>query len=534
MPGVRSPIMRTYRGIVATAAAVTALALTGAAPGDDAVRRHQAALLDPQAREGTATTTSHHDHHQPGVEPGPLPELQGGRWERLPGFEAFNSAHAVAGPHGVTLLIAGSGNSRGDFAAGRFQTMLIRADGSRAMIPTPADLFCAGHILLPSKPGEDVRALVVGGTAQYDPVFHGLRTKYAFNFTTEAYEPLTPMEVARWYPTLTRMWDGRTVIVGGLDDAGWNTPVVEVADRAGGTSRVPGERSWPLYPDISQGPDGRLFYSGVGLSVDGSVQPGLWSPFAQTFTPVPGLPDADRRGAAAACYTGDVRDFRRLVVGGGWPATASTAWVDLDAAHPAYHPGPDLPAAKSYAQCVNLPDGTVLQVGGGTSNTVAGAVREGSTLAGVDGAWHPVNPLPDGEHRLYHSMLILRDSGCLLSTTSNPDDDRSYSVLQFCPPYALDRNRPVLTSAPDWMGYGGTYRVAARSPVGARLVSVSLVAATSPTHSTDPNQRFAALPVVNGRIKLPVWRSAFPPGWYRLWARDTAGRVSPGRWVSVG
>ena len=61
---------------------------------------------------------------------------------------------------------------------------------------------------------------------------------YAFNFVTERYERLTPMEVGRWYPTLVTTVNGATLITGGLDEFGALTGTTEVFDHRTNTHRM--------------------------------------------------------------------------------------------------------------------------------------------------------------------------------------------------------------------------------------------------------------------------------------------------------
>ena len=60
--------------------------------------------------------------------------------------------------------MAGSGNNQTYFNAGTFKTLLLNPVTMREkLIPTPWDLFCAGHIELP-----DGNILLAGGTARYE------------------------------------------------------------------------------------------------------------------------------------------------------------------------------------------------------------------------------------------------------------------------------------------------------------------------------------------------------------------------------
>ena len=120
----------------------------------------------------------------------------GGRWAYAPQLPSgFNPVHMVVG-RGKILVVAGSGNDLEKFAEGTFKSYVCNAVlGSCRKVDTPVDLFCAGHVLLP-----DGRALVGGGTLALKPN-KGAKYLYAFDFVSERYQRLTPMEVGRWYPT---------------------------------------------------------------------------------------------------------------------------------------------------------------------------------------------------------------------------------------------------------------------------------------------------------------------------------------------
>lgn len=89
-----------------------------------------------------------------------------GRWSILnvPAESRVNAIHAALLPTGKVLIIAGSGNSSMNFAAGSFKTLLWDPKTDQfKLIPTPDDLFCAGHTFLP-----DGKLLVAGGTQRYE------------------------------------------------------------------------------------------------------------------------------------------------------------------------------------------------------------------------------------------------------------------------------------------------------------------------------------------------------------------------------
>jgi hypothetical protein len=104
----------------------------------------------------------------------PAYEAKYGLWTKLniPTQFRVNGIHATLLYNGDVLIMAGSGNDQSFFNAGTFKTLLLNpATMQMRLIPTPWDLFCAGHIELP-----DGNILVAGGTARYEnlqPVYAG-------------------------------------------------------------------------------------------------------------------------------------------------------------------------------------------------------------------------------------------------------------------------------------------------------------------------------------------------------------------------
>jgi hypothetical protein len=119
-----------------------------------------------------------------------------GRWTTCQLPDGFNPVHASVLPDGSVLLMAGSGNDPAQLAAGRFQSYIFSPTTCAATrLPTPGDLFCAGHAMLPNG-----NVLVAGGTKQYDP-FYGLRTSYEYDWVNKQFVRLPLMAGGgRWYP----------------------------------------------------------------------------------------------------------------------------------------------------------------------------------------------------------------------------------------------------------------------------------------------------------------------------------------------
>src|SRR6266567_2600743 len=96
----------------------------------------------------------------------PAYEAKYGLWAKLniPSQYQINGINSTLLYNGDVLIMAGSGNNHTFFNARTFKTMLLNpVTMQEKLIPTPWDLFCAGHIELP-----DGNILVAGGTSRYE------------------------------------------------------------------------------------------------------------------------------------------------------------------------------------------------------------------------------------------------------------------------------------------------------------------------------------------------------------------------------
>ena len=97
------------------------------------------------------------------------------------------------------------------------------ATGNFTSVPSPVDVFCAGHAFL-----ADGKLLVVGGHIETN---FGLPATNLFDAGIGNWTPSAPMQRGRWYPTATTMADGEVVITAGTDENAANVPVPEVGPR---------------------------------------------------------------------------------------------------------------------------------------------------------------------------------------------------------------------------------------------------------------------------------------------------------------
>jgi hypothetical protein len=185
-----------------------------------------------------------------------------GRWTNCQLPEGFNPVHASVLPDGSVLLMAGSGNNPAAFAAGSFRSYLFYPDTCATyQLPTPGDLFCSGHAMLPNG-----NILVAGGTKRYDP-FQGLRTSYEYDWVNKQFVRVASMAGGRWYPGATQLGSGDVFVLSGLNGTGaLNTQPEVYHYRTRTWSAAAYKRSVPTYAHMLPTAGGRLFFTGVGLA----------------------------------------------------------------------------------------------------------------------------------------------------------------------------------------------------------------------------------------------------------------------------
>jgi hypothetical protein len=470
-----------------------------------------------------------------------------GEWRQSSSPSPVRTSHVALLHTGKVLLIAGSGNSRGEFEAGRFKTSIWDPTTEDfTAVDTPWDAFCAGHSFLP-----DGELLVAGGNTAYPgPATNnanaGSPKTYLFDPDTSQYVAQPDMAQARWYPTVVELGSGNQFTVGGLDETGQRTSASQTFNATTKTwsasKEPPAELSFmPMYPSLHLLADGRVFYSGSNVFGPGPAKPGIWNVWTNEWTKVPGITEPDRRDQSMSVLLPPAQDQKVMILGGGHQdlpvdATASTAIVDLKQATPTYVPGPAMDTKKMYVSAVILPDSTVFETGGSSTTIHNGnhPVFSSQIYDPKTNAWTKT-AAPRGP-RAYHSSALLLPDGRVATFGGNPEDSFEMRIEIFTPPYLQQSGpRPAITSAPTEMTYGGEYTIGTTQ--GSPLRSAVLVRPAAVSHSTDSNQRLIDLGATaaagGASVKVPGNRNLTPPGWYMLFVVDGNGVPSVAKWVHV-
>jgi hypothetical protein len=470
-----------------------------------------------------------------------------GQWRITATPSPVRAVHVALLHTGRVLLVAGSGNSRGEFAAGSFKTSIWNpATEITTAVQTPWDAFCSGHAFLP-----DGRLLVTGGNTAYPgPATNnangGSKKAYIFDPATKRYTAQPQMSVARWYPTVVELGSGNLFTVGGLDEHGLRTNVSQRFNTGSLTWTAPkgppAELSFmPMYPSLHLLKDGRLFYSGASVFGNGPARAGIWNVTTNSWQAVPGLADPDRRDQAMSVLLPPAQDQKVMIMGGGnqdlhVDAINSTAIVNLKQPSPSYSAATPMDTNKMYVSAVILPDSTVFETGG-SSTTVHNGNRPVFSAQIFDpktSSWSKV--ATPQVPRSYHSSALLLPNGRVATFGGNPEDSFEMRIEIFTPPYLEDDPvRPRLTNTPTEITYGGTF--SANTTQASALRSAVLVRPAAVTHSMDSDQRLVDLPFTrtsNGvSMTVPKNPNLAPPGWYMLFVVDGAGVPSIARWVHL-
>lgn len=459
------------------------------------------------------------------------PPQQAGQWGPLTAWPVVG-VHTALLPNGNVL----SFDSIGDRATENYNTH----DRTRASVwnpvtgtHTPVDvttgynIFCAG---LAHLPGGEV--FLAGGNK--DNQLNGIVQTHLFDPTSQTWSLGSNMAYERWYPTVTPLPNGETLITGGRPS------IPEVRSTSGALRALTGaSKGLPLYPWLDVAPDGRVFYSGpdnqmLALSTADS---GAWQSL--------GAGDGDRDYGSHAVY-----DIGKILVAGGGPSRRDASVIDINGTTPVRTATGSMGTGRRQHNVTILADGSVLATGGNSSG--AGLV---DLQAGVYAAerWNPTTGTwtmmaAQSQTRQYHSTALLLPDGRVLSAGGGlcgTCDSVGYLAKDaevYSPPYLFDANgqpaqRPTISTAPGSVSYADPFTVT--TPQAGAIGKVALIRINAVTHSVDMEQRYVPLAFTqdgSGGLAVTGPRNAniAPPGVYMLTVVDSSGVPSEAKMVNVG
>jgi hypothetical protein len=449
-----------------------------------------------------------------------------------------------------------------------------------------ANIWCAGNALLP-----DGRVVVTGGNLAYatgTTNYKGLNKVYTFNPWSEKWVEQPHMAHGRWYPSQVLMPNGEMLIMSGFDENGVSNKDVEIfrpdpnLDGSGGTVRKIGRRGGAneppdggLYPHLFWMPSGRIFVAGpektdnwflhspVGQSWTSLV--GHWDSVAQPSTRVWGtgvlVPQTAAGSRKVELIGGS--DPQRDAMGKAVNATPKSSTETYTETGPnAWTAGAAMNVARSHLNTVQLPDLSMVSIGGGLGSkqgdqyavSATGAERRVDLYSPATNSWHL--GAAQVEARAYHSTALLLPDATVVSagddfngapTAANPTgagtgvDSDTAEVYE--PPYLFNADgshaaRPTISSAPDFVAWGQRFDVGTPNADVSKAV---LVAPGATTHANDMSQRVVPLAFAKepGGVKLtapPAPNNSADvalPGYYMLFLLNDRGVPSVARWMSL-
>jgi hypothetical protein len=412
------------------------------------------------------------------------------------------------------------------------------------------DAFCNSLERLP-----DGRLLMVGGnsvtaTMIYDPAGGG-QTMGA------------QLSRPRWYASVLRLPDDRMLTLGGGNsynvDAHLkpndNTTVATVPEIGSGTGAwtsltgadstvafgAKDNRWW--YPRAYVAPDGKVF--GVSYDQMWRLDPNGTGKVTSLGT----LPAPIGVSGSSVMYA----PGRLLFAGGGQRnngssevATERATLVDINGSGPAVTTTGSMRLARNWLNLTVLPNGEVLANGGTRVGTQAGAANsayDSEIWNATTGRWR--NAATAKRIRSYHSTAVLMPSGSVLTSGGGvPGPETNFNAEIYYPPYLFTKgsdgrvrwaNRPQITGISGSLTYGGTVSLGLSD--NRRLASVSLIRASSVTHSYNTDQRRVPLSFSQDgstvTATMPANANLLPPGSYLLSGVDTSGRPTPAQMVTI-
>jgi hypothetical protein len=419
-----------------------------------------------------------------------------------------------------------------------------------------ANIWCSGHTFT-----ADGQLVVFGGNLEFPDgtkTYKGLNKVYTFNPFTETWTEQPDMAHGRWYPTGIRLPDGRIPIISGWDESGdpvMNADVemftpssglggvgdISLIGHTGGAGEPP---TGEFYPHMFAMPSGRSL-------VVGPDAPNTWfmnTPTATSFSwsDAPNLRQRRLWGTAVPLPAGASGSSKIMALGGTdlstTPSTSSTEVFDENNPGAGWQPAAPNVIGRGHANTVLLPDGSMVEVGGGIGSVATAA----SPLHAADpeqrqielwdpetGQWR-LGPA-QAESRAYHSTALLLPDGRVFSAGDDWNGGIASDTAEiYEPPYLFKGARPTIASAPPSIRVGANFGVVTPDT---NITRAALIAPGSVTHAVDMNQRYLQLPVTQRAgcvdVGAPTTANAAPPGYYMLFLVNDQGVPSVAKWVRL-
>ena len=392
----------------------------------------------------------------------------------------------------------------------------------------------------------------------------------------------------RWYGTVTRLADERMLITSGFElaDIQLRVPGLPVSHHGTSINRsvevwtpaappaassrdlvsthlqTPEEVWNPDYTHAFQVPYGPpivpsntvLMFGAAGVPVYllADAPPGTgWITLSNQRRPGTVSADAPNHGTASVLLPMRANNFEWnyangsvLQAGGGRESQMERSIDFFEISTGAWGQGIDLGIRRRYPATVLLPDGKVMVVSGYDATGQNPLLLNAHYLDPRPPASFATGVAASGEVRGYHNVALLLPDGRVLiaggrSAGEADLEDEKATFRYLYPPYLSPREspppRPVITAAPQTIGYGSSFTIQVS---GGPVSEVVLMGLGSMTHAFDMNQRYvqlAATPqgAAAAQVTGPANIQTAPPGHYMLFVLNESRVPSIARFVRV-
>jgi hypothetical protein len=437
-----------------------------------------------------------------------------GAWSQ-PYYMDIEAIHAILLSTGKVLMFTRpAGDSVGPTPAVLLDPVANTV--TRLDFPIPVAIVCAAHT-----EQTDGRVLIAGGRDDaLDPLDAGITNTTFFNSITQGFAQGGHMAYPRWYPSTVELASGETMVVSGNDYSGVNiSRVAEIYNPATKAwTSLPASANFPsvtddLYPMLFLLTNGNVFDAGPNqTSLIFNTASNTWSVSAKNNYGM------RFHGAGVLLPSGMV-----MIAGGtnspdmnkGTP-TATAELITPMNSNPSWAYTAPLNIARFNGTLLDLPDGTVLEVGGNQVAKYDQPVESPEVFDPLKLTW--TVQVPQVATRGYHSVAVLLPDGRVMSAGSDSMTPLEMTYEYFSPAYLFKGARPTISSSPSSLQYGGEFTVV--TPDASSISRVALIRLASDTHATVFDQRFVDMIwTVNGgqiTVTAPASAASAPPGFYML------------------